>query len=161
MTMKKLITILAGVLAIGLTARGDSSAPTDFGTTTTVAAAATVTSGLGDGLDLDKWKDFALMCTFSGATSATNVGNIVITFARSIYDKDSSSAIWETTPQFTWTIPLNQSNTVVAFTNLGKDWVSGVRSIKPVSIQNTSAHAVTTNDVSSFKLLIVGKNRSE
>lgn len=152
-TMKKLLAVLTlGLLAFG--ARADVSRSASFGVTNTAAANVTTTANVGSAIDIGNWQNIALQCSFVG--SATTNNNLVITFSRTIDDPDSSTAVWETTPKFTWTIPTDGTNSVVGFTNMPRDTISAVRGLKVLSIQNTA-----TNTLSSLTLRLIGKERSK
>ena len=151
MTQMKKLLLALGVGLAAFTASADSSKPFDVGVTNTLALSATQTANMGSVIDLRNWAGFALRLRATGAT--TNSGNVVVTFARSTdTDPTASTAVWETTPQFTWTVALNSTNAVIGITNLPNDSFSGISGLKVVSIQNTAAGAV-----GSVKLEVTGK----
>lgn len=151
--LKVTLLVVAAALAVTLSSRADSSAPTTFGATNTVVANGTTTDNVGSGLDVTRWQNLALLCEFAGTTAST--GNLVITIVRTLHDPDSSSAVWDTAG-FTWTIAFNGTSQVNLVTNLPNDFVSAVGGLKIKSIQNTTSDS----DASGFSLKLVGKNRS-
>ena len=158
--MKKLIKLVGlAFTAISFSAPvwADTSKPNDVGVTNTLALSATQTANMGSAQDIRNWDNIALLLRFAGAKLGDEgaTGNITVTFARTIDDPTSSSALWDTATRFTWAVPANGTNVVVGVTNIPRDSISGIAGLKVVSIQNG-----TTNRIDSVKLEIVGKSRS-
>lgn len=146
---------LALALSFAVSARADTSKPFAVGTTNTLAASATQTANMGSVIDVRNWTSVSFLCQYDRL--ATNMGNVTLTFARTIDDPSQSTARWETTPRFTWVVPTvtpDVTNTVVGVTNLPADSISAIAGLKVISIQNGVAGVMT-----NFTLSVVGKNR--
>ena len=149
------VALAVAALVVAPRAAADASAPTDIGMTNSLTLSATQTTDLGNVLDIRKWENVSLTLKFVGAAGVT--GNAVLTFARTASaDPKASTAVWETTPRFTWTVASNGTNAVVGFTNLPRDSISAVTGLKLVSAQNT-----VTSNLTSVALLATGKDRSQ
>ena len=159
-TMKTLlvgaVTAVALILAAPV-ARADASEPKDIGVTNVLAGSATQTANMGTYVDLRNWEYPSIALTFYGAREAGNdgvaTGNVTVTFARTTGNPTSSTALWETTPRFTWIVAANGTNTVVGVTNLPRDSISAITGLKVVSIQNG-----TTNRLDGVALRVTAKN---
>lgn len=153
-TMKTLlagaVTAVALILAAPF-ARADASAPKDIGMTNALVASATQTADLGTYVDCRNWENISLTLTFYGVTASTN-GNVTLTFVRTTGDPTSSSALWETTPKFTWAVPATGTNVIVGVTNLPRDSFSGITGFKLVSAANGTA-----GNISGVHLLVTAK----
>lgn len=141
----------AAALFLAPAARADASTPKDIGVTNVLAASATQTADLGTYVDIRNWENVSLTLTFYGVTASTN-GNVTLTFSRTTGDPTSSTALWETTPKFTWAVPATGTNVIVGVTNLPRDSFSGITGFKIVSAANGTA-----GDVSGVKLLVTAK----
>lgn len=163
--MNTVKTLLAGAaLAVAVilaspNARAAASEPKDLGVTNVLALSATQTANMGTYVDIRNWENVSLAFKFAGAALGDGLtmptgtsSNIVVTLARTTGNPTSSTALWETTPRFTWALAANGTNVVVGVTNLGRDWISGVTGIKVVSIQNTA-----TNRIDGVQLLVTAK----
>jgi Flp pilus assembly protein TadG len=159
--MNTVKTLLAGAaLAVAVilaspNARAAASEPKDLGVTNVLALVATQTSDLGTYVDIRNWENVSMAFTFYGAAlgdGLTTSSNVTVTFARTTGNPTSSSALWETTPKFTWAVPANGTNVVVAVTNLPRDSISGITGFKVVSIQNAA-----TNRIDGVQLLVTAK----
>jgi len=155
----KLLKYAIAFALVALTARGEVSvvnlSTTANGSLTNVIPASTTTSTqMGNGANLSQWKTVALQASF--ASTATNAGNLVLTFARSGSQLGSETsptqATYETTT-WTWTLANNGTNNVVGLTNLPATFIDGVSAIKLISAQNTASAGA----VSNLSLLITRK----
>ena len=155
----KLLKYAIAFALVALTARGEVSvvnlSTTANGSLTNVIPASTTTSTqIGNGANLSQWKTVALQASF--ASTATNAGNLVLTFARSGSQLGSETsptqATYETTT-WTWTLANNGTNNVVGLTNLPATFIDGVSAIKLISAQNTASAGA----VSNLSLLITRK----
>ena len=132
-------TIVAFTVLCTIPVRADVGT-IDFGITNSIAAVSTNTTAptIGSAVNIDNVDNVGLV--FTGAASTASSTNVVITFARSA---DNSN--WETTPQFTWTVPCTGLVTNVAYTNIPSSMVGSAGYLKVVSIANTGATAIMTN----------------
>lgn len=156
----KLIKYAIAFALVALTARGEVSvvnlSTTANGSLTNVIPAATTASTqLGNGANLAQWKTVALQASF--VLTTTNVGNLVLTFARSGSQLGSETsptqATYETATTWTWTLANNGTTNVVGLTNLPATFIDGVSAIKLISAQNTASAGA----VSNLSLLITRK----
>lgn len=156
----KLLKYAIAFALVALTARGEVSvvnlSTTANGSLTNVIPAATTASTqLGNGANLAQWKTVALQASF--VLTTTNVGNLVLTFARSGSQLGSETsptqATYETATTWTWTLANNGTNNVVGLTNLPATFIDGVSAIKLISAQNTASAGA----VSNLSLLITRK----
>lgn len=156
-TIKLLFAGVAAAAALFLapSARADASEPKDIGVTNVLALSATQTANMGTYVDLRNWEKLSLALTFYGAALGDGLasGNVTVTFARTTGNPTSSTAIWETTPKFTWAVPANGTNVVVGVTNLPADSFSAITGLKVISIQNG-----TTNRIDGVALTATAKN---
>ena len=133
--------VVAEVSAINLSTSGNGSL------TNVIPAASTTSTQLGNGANLSQYKSVALQVSF--ALTTTNVGNLVLTFARSGSQLGSDSsplnATYETATTFTWTLANNGTTNVVGLTNLPATFIDGVSAIKLVSAQNSASAGAITN----------------
>lgn len=158
--MNTVKTLLAGAaLAVAVilaspNARAAASEPKDLGVTNVLALSATQTANMGTYVDIRNWENVSLALTFYGAALGNGLAtsNVVVTLARTTGNPTSSTALWETTPRFTWTVPVNGTNVVVGVTNLSRDWVNGTTGLKVISIQNGA-----TNRIDGVQLLVTAK----
>lgn len=156
----KLLKYAIAFALVALTARGEVSvvnlSTTANGSLTNVIPAATTASTqLGNGANLAQWKTVALQASF--VLTTTNVGNLVLTFARSGSQLGSETsptqATYETATTWTWTLANNGTTNVVGLTNLPATFIDGVSAIKLISAQNTASAGA----VSNLSLLITRK----
>lgn len=156
----KLLKYAIAFAFVALTARGEVSvvnlSTTANGSLTNVIPAATTASTqLGNGANLSQWKTVALQASF--VLTTTNVGNLVLTFARSGSQLGSETsptqATYETATTWTWTLANNGTTNVVGLTNLPATFIDGVSAIKLISAQNTASAGA----VSNLSLLITRK----
>lgn len=156
----KLLKYAIAFAFVALTARGEVSvvnlSTTANGSLTNVIPAATTASTqLGNGANLSQWKTVALQASF--VLTTTNVGNLVLTFARSGSQLGSETsptqATYETATTWTWTLANNGTTNVVGLTNLPATFIDGVSAIKLISAQNTASAGA----VSNLNLLITRK----
>ena len=156
----KLLKYAIAFALVALTARGEVSvvnlSTTANGSLTNVIPAATTASTqLGNGANLSQWKTVALQASF--VLTTTNVGNLVLTFARSGSQLGSETsptqATYETATTWTWTLANNGTTNVVGLTNLPATFIDGVSAIKLISAQNTASAGA----VSNLSLLITRK----
>jgi hypothetical protein len=117
----------------------------DFGITNTITVG-TITANMGSGVYVGGQSTASLELQF--VSTATNVGNLTLTFLRS---KDNST--WETTPKFTWGIPMNGTNLVVAWTNLPASTLGAAQWIKCIQ----AVHDTSSGSASSVLLSLVKK----
>ncbi len=133
--MKNLLTI--GLLALGLAAPAADYHAVSLGTTNSLTASATQTTGTGTVIDMKNYTRLGLQVEFTHG-SATAAGNCTLTLVRS-----ADGVTYETTPTLTWVIPNNSTTQVVAFTNLPAANTDAVRYIKIKSLQNGATNAMT------------------
>lgn len=133
--MKNLLTI--GLLALGLAASAADYHAVSLGTTNSLTASATQTTGTGTVIDMKNYTRLGLQVEFTHG-SATAAGNCTLTLVRS-----ADGVTYETTPTLTWVIPNNSTTQVVAFTNLPAANTDAVRYIKIKSLQNGATNAMT------------------
>jgi len=143
--MKNLLYTLIAA-SVGLSAVAADYHATSISATNSVAASTTLTSNTGNVIDLKNYTRLGLQVEFTHA-STTAAGNLTLTLIRS-----ADGVTYETTPTLTWVIPNNNTNQVVAFTNLPAANTDAVRYIKVKSIQNGATNAMT-----GFKIWAVRK----
>lgn len=147
--MKKLLTILAASLMAGSAFAAETS-PIRLGSalgdrgqtvalTNVVPASSTESTLVGSPVDIREWDRVGLLLSFASPSAGT--ANTTLTFARS-GSKELATAVFETTPRFTWVVAANGTNTVVGFTNLPNDSLSGVSFLKLISV-GTGTNIVT------------------
>lgn len=113
----------------------------------TITNGTTRTTGFTD-ISVPKANALGVVCRFTG--SGTNaVDNIVVTFARS-----ADGVNFETTPRWTWTIPLNATTAVVGYTNLTDTSFGSAAYLRVVSVQNTGNNSVTNFYIETVKKTI-------
>ena len=135
--MKQLLTLAmaAALVLAAFTAQADTGVDTAL-SAGTITNATTRTSGFTD-VEITKQDNVGVVCRFTGA--GTNaVDTLVVTFARSA---DGSN--FETTPRWTWPVPLNATTAVVGYTNLDATALGAARWLRVVSIQNTGDNNAT------------------
>jgi hypothetical protein len=119
----------------------------DVGMTNTLVANATQTANLGNPVQVSPQTSVGLALSFVGAAAVT--GNVTLTLARS-----ADGTKWETTPQFTFIVPLNGTNSVVGVTNLPSSVIGSFKWIKVVSAANSAA---SNNSPTSVVLEVIKK----
>lgn len=140
--MKKLIALLFSVGLVGAAyAASDGSPVVIQDVVTGVSANTTVTDDLGGPVEVARWSRVAVFVGFKG--TATNSGNVVLTFARTVDVNPyrNAGALFETASDLTATVALNGTNEVRAVVPLDPDKLHGVTGIRLLSIQNTAASA--------------------
>lgn len=142
--MKHLLCTLLAVA--GLSSWAADYHAVSVAATNSVAASTTLTVNTGNAIDLKNYTRLGLQVEFTHA-STTAAGNLTLTLIRS-----ADGVTYETTPTLTWVIPNNNTNQVVAFTNLPAANTDAVRYIKVKSIQNGATNAMT-----GFKIWAIRK----
>lgn len=113
----------------------------------TITNSTTRSSGFTD-ISISKQDNVGVVLRFTGA--GTNaVDNLVVTFARSA---DGSN--FETTPRWTWTVPLNATTAVVGYTNLNASALGAAAYLRVVSVQNTGNNNATNVYIEVIKKTI-------
>jgi len=134
-------SVVAEVSAINLSTSANGSL------TNVIPAASTTTTQLGNGANLSQFKTVALQASF--VLTTTNVGNLVLTFARSGTqlgsDTSPLNATYENATTFTWTLANNGTTNVVGLTNLPATFIDGVSAIKLISAQNSASAGAVSN----------------
>ena len=105
--------------------------------TNVLHTAATTTAMMGPTNTVTKWEEVALALGVTGMESGTT-SNVVVKIVRGL-----DGTTWETTPQITWTFPLNGVTAVVAVTNLDRTVLGSYGYWKVGSMATTSLADVT------------------
>jgi len=139
-TVKRLLMSMVMVAVLVLPAFAEVGI-TDLGVTNKFTANYTTVANVSsNSVYLPKTTDVGLELQIQGDAAGT--GLITMTFARS-YD----GIAWETTPRFTWQVPLNGTTAVVGVTNIAASTIQSAAYLKCVSIANADATANATNCV--------------
>lgn len=113
----------------------------------TFTNSATRTSGY-TAAPIGKAEHVGVVLRFTGA--GTNaVDNLVVTFGRSA---DGTNI--ETVPRWTWSVPLNATTAVVAFTNLPITEIGSASHLHVISVQNTGNNNATNAYIEVVKKTI-------
>ena len=132
LTLLALVTSSPALADIGIT---------DLGVTNKFTASYTTVANVSsNSVYLPKTTDVGLDLQVQGDAAGT--GLLTLTFARS-YD----GIVWETTPRFTWQVPLNGTTAVVGVTNIPSTSIYTAGYLKCVSVANADASCNATNCV--------------
>jgi hypothetical protein len=124
--------------------------------TNTIPGGTTESVNVGSGIDLRGWKSISLQLSGVAVNGSNASPALTLTFARSATGASPDNCVYETTPRFQWVVAAGgvmaggvaSTNTVVCFTNLPNDSISGASALKLISAASTTSNAWSSLTIS-------------